>query len=152
MPWVTCWRGAGNTVMGFPLCLLPKIACSPRDVVDKVNILNTDEERMTNLGGREGPGQEQVSPCKWAMYSMIKSTWSRGNRAKPLPHSHCATDQRTHCFPNRWATFFRLGILPLTIASVFSQIQLEPFADVPAHTEASWSFLFSGDGTPQPLA
>jgi len=37
--------------MGFTLCLLSKIAWSPREGVDKVDILNTDEERITNLGG-----------------------------------------------------------------------------------------------------
>lgn len=75
------------------------------------------------------------------MYSTNKSTQPIGNRDKPLPHSHRATDQRIHCFSNRWAIFFHLGILPLTTASVFSQIQLESFTDVPASSQRHWGFV-----------
>lgn len=54
--------------------------------------------------------------------------------------------------PNCQAIFFQVGILPLTTASAFLTIQLEPFPDRRAQAEVSGNFLFSANQTLQPRA
>lgn len=102
---------------------------------------------MTNLGGWR-TGQEQESPAS-TMYSMNKST-------QPIETgtSHCPTltVQPTKPIPAFLIAGQSLSMVAFflwQLLQYFSQIQLESLTDVPAHSQASWSFLLR---TPPPLA
>ena len=129
--------------MGFTLCLLSKIAWSPREGVDKVDILNTDEERMTNLGGWEGPWQEQEVPA-----SVPCILWTGQHNPSETGTSHYPTltvqpTSGSTAFLIAGQSFSIVAFFLWQLLQYFSQIQLESFTDVPAHIEALWSFLFS---------
>lgn len=84
---------------------------------------------------------------------MDKSTQPTGNRDKQLlPLLPCNQPEDSTAFLIDRPSFFTLAFFPWQLLQYFSQIQLESFTDMHTHTEAFWNFLFSGDGTPQPLA